>query len=134
MRSRKGWPLVLGCMVLLIFVRLHLKFRGFGKSIAVARRLGAGPRSAVPEADEAVVRGTLDALATAAAFFPGRAVCLEQSLGLYILLRRRGIPADLRIGVVPLPFSAHAWVEVRGVPVGENPDFLAGVLPFPEFA
>ena len=34
------------------------------------------------------------------------------------LLREAGIDAEVRIGVTTGPFSAHAWVEVQGVPFG----------------
>lgn len=124
-------PSVLRCMVTLAAVRLHLKVRGFGRSIDAARRFGAGPdRPAMDE--QALVERTTRALVTAAAFFPGRAICLEQSLALFVLLRRRGVPVELRIGVRPFPFSAHAWLELRGVPIEENADFVDYLLPFPE--
>jgi hypothetical protein len=43
--------------------------------------------------------------------------CLEQSLVLWWLLVRRGIPAELRIGARKEAgrFEAHAWVELGGV-------------------
>jgi hypothetical protein len=43
--------------------------------------------------------------------------CLEQSLVLWWLLRRRGIAAELRIGARKEleRFEAHAWVEVDSV-------------------
>lgn len=63
-----------------------------------------------------------------AAFCPGRMICLEQSLALYFLLRRRGFAPNLRIGVQPLPFQAHAWVELDGVPVNENPDYTRSLV------
>jgi hypothetical protein len=42
--------------------------------------------------------------------------CLKRSLILFRLLRRRGIPAELRLGVrtVEGTFSAHAWIECGG--------------------
>jgi hypothetical protein len=44
--------------------------------------------------------------------------CLVQSLVLTRMLARRGITAQLVIGVEPGPeFSAHAWVEADGVPL-----------------
>jgi hypothetical protein len=45
------------------------------------------------------------------------ASCLVESLTLWWLLRRRRIPADLRIGVRTLTgaFESHAWVELSGV-------------------
>ena len=44
-----------------------------------------------------------------------RTNCLEQSLVLCWLLRRRGIAADLRIGARKDSdrFEAHAWVELN---------------------
>ena len=46
-----------------------------------------------------------------------RTNCLEQSLVLWWLLRRRGIAAELRIGARKEhgQFEAHAWVELEGV-------------------
>ena len=42
--------------------------------------------------------------------------CLKKSLILRRLLRKRGIPAELRLGVrkVDDDFSAHAWIECAG--------------------
>lgn len=126
-------PSVLRCMLTLAAVRLHLKVRGFGRSIEAARRRGAQVDGS-PADEQALVERTVLAAVTAAAFFPGRAICLEQSLALYVLLRRRGVPVELRIGVQPFPFSAHAWLELRGVPIQENADFVDYLLPFPEIS
>lgn len=55
----------------------------------------------------------------------GRPTCLEQSLTLWWLLRRQGIPAQLRIGARTTSerFEAHAWVECGGEAVND-PDGL----------
>lgn len=120
-------PSVVRASLLLLWVRLHLKARGFGPSVAAARRwAGSRPSS---ESDPALVEKTALAVALAAAFFPGRAVCLEQSLSLYVLLRRRGVDAELKLGVQPFPFLAHAWVEVDGAPVNEEPEVVASFVP-----
>lgn len=52
-----------------------------------------------------------------------RATCLRQSLALWWLLRRRGFPAALRIGVGrrAQELRAHAWVELRGHVVNDHP-------------
>ncbi len=44
------------------------------------------------------------------------ATCLRQALVLWFLLRRRGVPADLRIGVRKNVdrLEAHAWIESDG--------------------
>jgi hypothetical protein len=128
--SARQAPGVLRCMLLLLAVRLHLKARGFGRSVARARRMGArGADAGV--SDAGLAERTAHRVAVAGAFFPGRAVCLEQSLALYVLLRRRGVPAELRLGVTPSPFYAHAWVEVDGAPVNEDAETIARFLPMP---
>ena len=40
--------------------------------------------------------------------------CLVRSLALTAALHRKGVHADLCIGVIDLPFQAHAWVEANG--------------------
>ena len=67
----------------------------------------------------------------AALFYPGRARCLEQSLALYVLLRRRGVPAELKLGVQPYPFNAHAWVELNGSPLNERLETVRQFVPLP---
>jgi hypothetical protein len=53
-----------------------------------------------------------------------RATCLPRSLALWWLLRRRGIAADLRIGVRKEGgrFEAHAWTEWRGTVLNDGDD------------
>jgi hypothetical protein len=58
------------------------------------------------------------AIAAVAARCPP-ATCLIQALAADAMLRRRGLPCELRIGVRPrgdgaVPVEAHAWVECAG--------------------
>jgi hypothetical protein len=50
--------------------------------------------------------------------------CLPRACTLHRMLGRRGIPSNLCIGATKSQgkFSAHAWVEVEGEPVGEPED------------
>lgn len=125
-------PSVASCALALLGVRAHLKARGFGPSVALARRMGARASGGGLTAEQ--VERTAYHVAVAAAFFPGRAVCLEQSLSLYVLLRRRGVPAQLKLGVQAYPFYAHAWVELDGEPVNEDREVVEKFQPMPEFA
>ena len=125
-------PSVGRCVLALLVVRASLKARGFGPTVAWARRRGArisGGGLAAHEVERAAYH-----VAVAAAFFPGRAVCLEQSLSLYLLLRARGVAAELRIGVQVYPFYAHAWVELDGEPVNEDREIVAKFRTLPEMA
>lgn len=125
-------PSVAACALALVAVKLGLKLAGFGRTFAAASRLvrGRGSASVTP----GVLAEAVRRVALVAAFYPGRALCLEQSLTLWLLLRRRGIDADLRLGVQPYPFGAHAWVEHRGEPVNENPEFVRTFTILPSFA
>lgn len=125
-------PSIVRCALALLAVRAGLKARGFGPTVAWARRLGARAAGA-GLAPEEVERAAYH-VAVAAAFFPGRAVCLEQSLALYVLLRRRGVPAELRLGVQVYPFYAHAWVELHGQPVNEDVETVEKFRALPEVA
>ena len=59
----------------------------------------------------------LVAVERAGRYVPG-GTCLTQSLALARMLRRRGIAAEVRVGVrTDDGFHAHAWVEVNGVAI-----------------
>ncbi|HEX9107671.1 MAG TPA: lasso peptide biosynthesis B2 protein [Longimicrobiales bacterium] len=133
MSARKStMPSVAGCAAALVLVKVFLKVAGFGRTYAAFSRLvrRRGSEAVTP----AVLRDAVGRVALVAAFFPGRALCLEQSLTLWLLLRQRGIDAELRLGVQPYPFGAHAWVEHRGEPINENPEFVRTFTALPSFA
>jgi hypothetical protein len=109
---------VIGCMAALAAVKASLAYRGFAHTVARihARRPRATDGADAP--DEVVAR--LERLvAIAAAWYPGRALCLERSLVLYERLRRTGAQAELRLGVQAVPFASHAWVERHGEPLND---------------
>jgi hypothetical protein len=58
--------------------------------------------------------------------------CLEQSLALWWLFRKRGIAAELRIGARKEEgrLEAHAWVEIGGAVVNETGEGHLHFLPF----
>jgi hypothetical protein len=119
-------------------VDLGLRTLGFTR---VRRLLARGASPAAGAAAPAERPGQAERLAwivAAAArhhLYPVK--CLTRSLVLWHLLARRGIAADLRIGVHPESGSlrAHAWVEHRGrllaEPEGVDERFAALALPAP---
>lgn len=60
----------------------------------------------------------------AARNLPFRPTCLERSIGLCWLLRRRGLDAEIRIGGKKTgeQFEAHAWVEHAGIVINDSSD------------
>jgi hypothetical protein len=121
---------VAACFLLICLVRAALKALGFHRTRTLAERF-AGAAARQRRITEATAAATAANVARAAAFFPGRALCLEQSLVLHFLLRRAGLDSTLRLGVQPFPFAAHAWVEHAGQPVNETSDGLRGFIPLP---
>jgi hypothetical protein len=85
-------PSVLRCGLMILSVKLSLKICGFARTIEWIRTGTATRPCTTSFAADAVVAAE-HAVALAAAFYPGRARCLEQSLALYYLLRRRGSPS-----------------------------------------
>jgi hypothetical protein len=49
------------------------------------------------------------------------ALCLQRSAATACLLKKCGVPAQMVIGAQPMPFKAHAWVEVDGRVVNDKP-------------
>jgi hypothetical protein len=119
------------CTAVMALVIASLKVRGFGRTLRAVRRFAEGGPLITGD-HQAVVEGTAHNLVVAAVFFPVRARCLEQSLTLFALLRRRGVDVRFKIGAQPYRFRAHAWVEYRGVPVNENGELVRGLVTLPE--
>jgi Transglutaminase-like superfamily len=57
----------------------------------------------------------------ACVFYFKRVLCLQRSAVTTVLLRRYGWKAEMVIGAQILPFKSHAWVEIEGKIVNENP-------------
>jgi hypothetical protein len=121
-------PALVTCMMAIALfdgcARLFGLRRAFRLAALLAPAVPAG--SPVPS----LVAETARRVAVAGAFHPRRALCLEQSLALFVLLRRRRVAAELRLGVQPRPFHAHAWVEVGGEAVNESADLVAAYAVF----
>ena len=131
--DRPSGPLLpvssLGSALVLIAVTVGLRLLGLRRSLALASRYSRrAPAAETPSPD--LLAGVVRKVDTAAAFFPGRALCLEQSLALYVCLRRAGVPVALRLGVQPYPFAAHAWVEYQGDLIGDTHDRVGKFVPF----
>jgi hypothetical protein len=99
--------------------------------------------SVSPPAPGLIVRGNAMKLETArrvarvisiaAARSVCRISCLDRSVLLWFMLRRRGIDSDLQLGVRTDQgyFEAHAWVEVNGEVVNDSKDVRQRFAPFP---
>lgn len=129
--DRVSVPSVLRCGLMLLVVKAALKYRGFGWTVQTIRhrlqRVQPRPARGTngPSAAE-------HAVALAGALYPGRALCLEQSLVLYYLLRRQGVAVTFCMGVQAHPFAAHAWVEYGGRPLNDVAEHVKWFTRLPE--
>lgn len=123
-------PSVLKSGIMIAALKLSLKVRGYKRTIEwIRRRVEHVPVRT--DISPTVVKAAEWWVAMAAAFYPGRAQCLERSLVLYYMLRRQGVPVRYCHGVQPWPLIAHAWVEYQGEVVNDVPE---RVKPFSRFA
>lgn len=124
-------PSLLESSLSLLVVIAALRLFGFTRTLRAIERLTR--REAWRETvDRALMMATVRVIATVAALYPGRALCLEQSLTLYFCFRRRGVRVQMRLGAQPFPFEAHAWIEYDGEPLSEDREQLKRLIPFPE--
>ncbi len=105
-------------------VRRVLAREGFHALYALAERSAPpAPSPTLPHAARPDTAAALDAFLRAELLFRNRNPdrdCLVRSFSLYLYLQGLGFPAVHRIGIVPHPFDAHAWVELDGKPVLER--------------
>lgn len=112
-------------LVLLPIVTASLRLAGFQKTY---RWLDV-PQTEGASSDGRTVDESVDVAARNLPLY--KPTCLPRSLVLWHMLRRRGEPAELRIGVRAADghFIAHAWVERDGVVVNDAPDIAQRFAP-----
>ena len=122
---------------LLPLVNVSLILRGFKRTYKTLSNLaplkskasgGARPAENMIDQGQALAR----AVEIAGHVLPFEIKCLPISMVTHLLLRRRGIPGDLRIGVKRFKddLEAHAWVELAGHPLRQRDDQKDQFLPF----
>lgn len=120
---------MLRALITLAVIRRHLSSSGLA---ATVKRLTKSLPPSLDQADhDLVVARIARDVALAGTIFPGRARCLEQSLALYALLRKRSVAVKVYLGVRPYRFQAHAWVEYRGEPVNEPTEIVRKLVAIP---
>jgi hypothetical protein len=129
--AHSGVPSVLSCVTMIFVLKAALRLGGFARVTEWLRRRMHRVPTTVP-ANAAVVTSTASAVAMAGALYPGRALCLEQSLVLYYQLRRQGIPVRYCHGVRPHPFQAHAWIEYGDEPLNDIAEHTSLFVRFPD--
>jgi hypothetical protein len=114
--------------LILPLAAVALRLAGFRATRGILDRFARPSRGAAAIQPAGVAR----MVAAAARLGPVRARCLAAALTLEALLRRRGFPAHLRLGVRKHEgrLEAHAWIEHEGAALMEPSRQHAHFLPF----
>jgi len=105
---------------LLPWIRVSLRMRGYNPTFAsLQARLSSIAENASADPDQ--VRKINRVVRAAVHHSLLHFTCLEESLGLWYLLRKQGIASQVRIGVRKSngKFEAHAWVEYAGEAINQ---------------
>jgi hypothetical protein len=127
--SRREQKVLLASLVLLPIFRLGLRLAGLQRFQAWLDRFPVAGRPSLSKVEAAAVGLAVN---RAANHVLGTGSCLTRSLLLRWLLRFYGTPSDLRVGVRVNQgkFAAHAWVEMDGIPVNDQPEAVADFVAF----
>ncbi len=121
--------------VALLSTRVGVRLAGFRRWQDFLAWLTRGSHAfpASRAAEIALARAIAHIATATARHLPIRSNCLERSLALCVLLRRRGISAELRMGARKHAgrFEAHAWVAMDEIVLTEDGGARAEFSPFP---
>lgn len=108
-------------IALLPLISASLRFRGFVKTRAWLQKYIARARPS-PHLYSICPKVTARIVRAAGRYGVTHPTCLQESLALWCILGRQGVPCDLRVGVRKQAekFEAHAWVERYGLPLNET--------------
>ena len=120
LRSKTGLLWIFRAYRELLWVEVLLRNRGFGGVHEAVKSLAAVERGLRFHSCEEICR----AVDIACVLYFKEVQCLQRSAAAVRLLRRRGVHAELVIGVQQWPFRAHAWVEAAGRVVNDKPHVI----------
>ena len=115
------WRLIALLALIYIDILMRLRFRRLYDVLRTC------PKSSA-RLDAGTLRQICRCVNRAASAYFKRAWCLQRSAACVYLLRRRGIPAQLVLGVRTFPFEAHAWAELDGQVLNDTPEYTGGFL------
>ncbi|HTY56224.1 MAG TPA: lasso peptide biosynthesis B2 protein [Candidatus Binataceae bacterium] len=120
------WPVLFQLTALALLLRVGLKLTTLPRLSGAVARYASNPLlKHLPLLNRKFTLDRLCALADLAARVTyGSGRCLGRSLLILWLLKIRGHPAELLVGVnkQQAVFNAHAWIETEGRVIGDRPE------------
>lgn len=120
------WPEIISMGNVYLSVRAHIRCRGLH---ALLNKIQASIRQGNARcSDMSGMEAYCRKIRQFGLYLPFRTACLENALVTAILLSRRAIPVELKIGIQLDPFLAHAWVNVHGQVVLDKSDLNQSMM------
>jgi hypothetical protein len=113
--------LILKSWLTLLRADLTVRFLGFK---AVHRALSRGRGGQATNLNRRSIEEVCHAVDLACVFYVWQVSPLERSAAATLVLRRYGYQADLVLGAQIFPCKTHAWVEIEGRIVNDQPNLL----------
>jgi hypothetical protein len=136
--SVSSWLMLAVAAICLPITGAALRLLGFQRSCRFLARFDRAAMSIEGASDDAIdeAKAMAEIVKIAARHGLYRAKCLTESLVLWALLRRRGLPVELRIGArkAENQFEAHAWVELNGIVLNDTHDVEDRYTSFKKFS
>ena len=104
--------------MLLLQIEFVMSFRSI---LSLYEKVKSASPCSQPGGRVVAVEQLCRAMDFACVLYPKQVLCLQRSAATTLLLRRRGIAAEMVIGAQLLPFKSHAWVESKGAVVNDKP-------------
>ncbi len=101
-----------------------MKRRGIGGILHYIEKYSRKKRLIPDEIEVQTLANTIDA---ASLIYPKKTFCLAWAATFVIIARKKGWDSNLVIGIQSHPFYAHAWVEIDGKVIHDDPT-IAEVL------
>src|SRR5438128_10451 len=95
--------------VTLLFVDCSLAIMGVLRFLSLVQSFF--PPSKKKERDQSRLEDLTDAFMLAYRLYFRPVHCLQRSLTIYLMARRRGLTVRFCIGAKKYPFTSHAWIE-----------------------
>ncbi|MCP3731321.1 lasso peptide biosynthesis B2 protein [Sphingomonas sp. MG17] len=124
LNSRGTARLGLSLLAILLQLRAQRELRRRGLAAVIARCL-----QSTPGVRRRGIEDIAAAVRTSNLIIPAHERCLMKSIGLFDLLVRSGHRPTLILGVRDCPFTAHAWVQLGDMVIGDEQERVARYRP-----
>jgi len=115
----------------LLYVGIMSRVLGFNSVYRHSLKVPRLSRVPQPDFDQIdVFQSCRDAVQIACLILPWRALCLPRSFTICSMLKRRGLPAKVVIGIEGLSLRPHAWVECQEATIDTIRDTQEGLVRF----